>query len=109
MPIVCLCYIKKNAVTEDTLYRKGMAKFSLFLVLGGAINIAGHILPGTISISAEPPGLYLAYGIGVASLLPAPVIIIGYLKLVQEQIKKIFTCCKLTKEAKGSNWTTKHS
>ena len=35
MPIICLCYIKKNTATEETQYRKGMAKFSLFLVLAG--------------------------------------------------------------------------
>ena len=106
VPIVCLCYIKKNVISEDTQYRKGMAKFSLFLVLGGAINITGQILPGTISTSAETPGLYLAYGIGALSLLPTPVIIVGYLKPVQVQVKNLFTCDKLTKVRKGSKWST---
>ena len=36
VPIVCLCYIRRNITTEGTEYRKGMAKFSLFLVMGEA-------------------------------------------------------------------------
>ena len=105
VPIICLCYIKKNTVTEDTQYRKAMAKFSLFLVLGGAINIAGQLIPGAITYYAEAPGLYLSYGIATASLLPTPVIIIAYLKPVQEQLKKTVTFGKWTKEAKDSKWT----
>ena len=96
VPIICLYYIKKNIVTEDAQYRKGMAKFSLFLVIGGAINIAGQLLPGTISYYKEAPGLYCTYGIAAVSLLPTPIIIIAYLKPVQEQFKKMFTCDKLT-------------
>ena len=106
VPIICLCYIKKNTVTEDTQYRKGMAKLSLFLVLGGAINIAGQLIPGAISYYKEAPGLYLAYSIAAVSLLPTPIIIIAYLKPVQEQVKKMFTCGKLTKGAKDSKCTT---
>ena len=63
VPIICLYYIKKNTVTEDTLYRKTMAKFSLFLVLGGAINIVGQILPAVVANYTEAPGVYLSYGL----------------------------------------------
>ena len=105
VPIICLCYIKKNIVTEETQYRKGMAKLSLFLVLGGAINIAGQLIPGATSYYKEVPGVYLTYGICAASLLPTPIIIIAYLKPVQEQVKKIVACGKLTKETKDSKCT----
>ena len=106
VPIICLYYIKKNIFTEDAQYCKGMAKFSLFLVIGGAINIAGQLLPGAIAYYAEAPGLYCAYGIAAVSLLPTPIIIIAYLKPVQEQFKKMFTCDKLTKKGKGLSLTT---
>ena len=102
VPIICLCYIKKNTVTEDTQYRKTMAKLSLFLVLGGAINIVGQILPVVLTNYTEAPGVYLSYGFVTASLIPSPIIIIAYLKPVQKQLKKMFTC-KLVKHAK---WTT---
>ena len=58
--IICLCYIKKNTVTEETLYRKAMA-ISLFLVLGGAINITGQVIPGIVAYYAEAPRVYLVY------------------------------------------------
>ena len=106
VPIICLCYIKKNIVTEDTQYRKAMAKFSLFLVLGGAITIVGQILPAVVAYYTEAPGVYLSYSIAAFSLLPTPIIIIAYLKPVQEQLKKIATCGKLAKQAKDSKWTT---
>ena len=106
VPIICLCYIKKNTVTEDTHYRKGMAKFSLFLVLGGAINMAGQLIPGIVAYYTEAPGVYVTYGFASVSLLPTPIIIIAYLKPVQEQAKKMFTCGKLTKGVKDSKWTT---
>ena len=106
VPIICLCYIKKNIVTEDSQYRKGLAKFSLFLVLGGAINMAGQLIPGVVSYYKEAPGVYLSYGFASVSLLPTPTIIIAYLKPVQVQVKKIVTCGKLTKGVKDSNQTT---
>ena len=54
VPIICLCYIKKNIVTEETQYRKGMAKFSLFLVLGGVIiNIAAQLIPRLVALNSE--------------------------------------------------------
>ena len=55
VPIVCLCYIKKNVVTEEAHYRKGIAKFSLFLVLGAAINIAGQLIPGVVALNSAAP------------------------------------------------------
>ena len=92
VPIVCLCYISKNVVTEGTQYRKAMAKLSLFLVVGGSINFAGQILPTLLSFNSEAPGVYLSYGLAVISLLPTPIIIMSYLKPLREQAKKIVTC-----------------
>ena len=80
VPIVCLCYIRKNIVTEGTKYRKAMAKLSLFLVVGGGIGIAGQILPVLISLNSEAPGVYVGYGIAFISLLPSPIIILVFLK-----------------------------
>ena len=93
--IVCLCYITKHTVTEGVLYRKGLAKFSLFLVVGGSINVAGQALPALLTLNSDAPGVYLSYGLAVISLLPTPVIIMAYLKPVQEQAKRIISCGQL--------------
>ena len=105
-PTICICYIKRNVVTEEGKYMKGMAKFSLFLLAGGVIGIAGQLIPGAIAYYSETPELYLSYGFAAVSLLPTPIIIIAYLKPVREQVKKIVTCGKLTKEAKDSKCIT---
>ena len=112
VPIICLCYIKKKIVTENIQYRKAMAKFSLFLVLGSAISIAGQLVPGLMALNSEASGVYLVYSIATISLIPTPIIIIAYLKPVREKIKKMFTlvtCGMLKKRAKDSQdskWAT---
>ena len=106
MPIFCLCYIRKNIVSEGTQYRKGMAKLSLFLVVGGSINIAGQILPTLSAINTSAPGVYLSSGSIAVSLLPTPIIIMAFLKPVREKIKRIITCGRLYKGASGLKNTT---
>ena len=100
VPIICLCYIKKNTVTEDIQYQKGLSKFSLFLMLGGASNMVGQLIPGLVAYYKAAPGLYIAYGFASISLLPTPIIIIAYLKPVQEQLKKMFTVVSQLQEQK---------
>ena len=107
VPIVCLCYLRKNTVTEDTHYRKAMAKFSLFLVAGGSINIAGQMIPAVLALYSAAPGVYLSYGSIAVSLLPTPIIIMAFLKPVREQAKKIITCGQLSKRAKTMKSATR--
>ena len=96
-PIVCLCYIRRNIVTEGTEYRKGMAKFSLFLMMGGSINFFGHVFTSLSSLYNAVPGVYLSYGSAVISLLPTPVIIVAFLKPVREQAQRLLPCSQLSK------------
>ena len=106
VPIFCLCYIRKNIVSEGTQYRKGMAKLSLFLVVGGSINIVGQILPALLAFNSAAPGVYLSYGSIAVSLLPTPIIIMAFLKPVREETKRIITCGWLYKGANGLKNTT---
>ena len=97
IPIVCFCYIKRNIVTEGTEYRKGMAKFSLFLVMGGSINFFSQVFPSLLALYTAAPGVYLSYISAVISLLPTPIIIVAFLKPVREQAKRLFPCGQLSK------------
>ena len=97
VPIVCLCYIRRNILTEGAEYRKGMAKFSLFLVVGGSINVFGHVFPSMITLYSAAPGLYLSYGSSVISLLPTPIIIVAFLKPVREQALRFLPCSQMSK------------
>ena len=102
VPIVCLCYVRKSVVTDGLKYRKGMAKFALFLVLGGSINVIGQILPLLLGYYAAGPGVYLGYGLPAISLIPTPIIVIAFLKPVQEQIMQMLISATLGKLAKGA-------
>ena len=97
VPIVCLCYIRKNIVTEGTNYRKGLAKFSLFLIVGGSINFFGQFAPSLSFLFNAAPGVYLSYGSAAISLLPTPIIIVAFLKPVREQAQRLLPCGQLSK------------
>ena len=103
VPIVCLCYIQKSIVSaEGTQYRRGIAKLSLFLVVGGSINIAGQILPALFFFGSATTGVYISYGAVAASLLPTPIIIMAFQKPVREEAVKIVTCGRLLKMIKAT-------
>ena len=95
VPIICLCYIRRNIVTEGREYRKGMAKFSLFLMMGRSINFFGQVFPSLLSLYSAAPGVYLSYISAVISLLPTPIIIVAFLKPVREQVLRFFPCSQL--------------
>ena len=100
VPNFCLCYIKRNVANDEVRYRKGIAKFCLFLVAGGILSIMGQLLPGLLSyFYVEAPGVYISYGVAAVSLFPTPTIIIIYFKPVQKQVKKIVAFSRLTKRA----------
>ncbi len=62
--------------------------------------MVGQLIPGLVAYNTAAPGLYLAYGFANISLLPTPIIIIAYLKPVQEQLKKMFTVVSQLQEQK---------
>ena len=98
VPIICLCYIRRNIVTEGREYRKGMAKFSLFLVMGGSIHFFGQVFPSLLTLYSAAPGVYLSYVSAVISLLPTPIIIVAFLKPVREQALRFLPCGQLYKQ-----------
>ena len=92
IPIITLCYIRQNTVTEGANYNKRIAKFALFLVVGNVVNLLGNAVPGLIALYAEAPGVILAYLLISLSLLPTPIIIIVFMKPIRKKIRKMFCC-----------------
>ena len=96
IPVYCLHYIKKHSISGDTEYKKVISRLALFLITPTALSLAGNLLIifGATYVSASV-SVYLMYGVGVLSLLPTPILIIIFLKVVQDQMKAIITChCK---------------
>ena len=87
-PIITLCYIRRNTITEGAAYNKGIAKFALFLVVGNVVNFLGQAVPGLVA-SAGAVGVVLASILVTLSLLPTPIIIIVFMKPVREKLKRM--------------------
>ena len=92
VPIVVLCYIKRNHVTESRDYNKGIAKFTLFLVSGNLINLFGQAVVSVLVLSSDAPAVYFTYSFVLLSLLPSPVLVIAFLKPVREKMKASLFC-----------------
>ena len=92
VPILVLCYIRRNRVTQSNDYNKRIAKFALFLVSGNLINLFGQAVVTAIVYSSDAPAVYLSYGIGMLSLLPAPVFVVIFLKPVREKMRAVLFC-----------------
>ena len=92
IPAYCLHCIKKHSITGEPGCYKAISRLALFLITGSAVNLAGSLLiVVTAFTSYASASLYLLYGFGVLSLFPTPVLIIMFLKVVQDQMKAIIT------------------
>ena len=92
VPILVLCYIRRNRVTQSNNYNKRIAKFALFLVSGNLINLFGQAVVAALVYSSDAPAVYLSYGIAMLSLLPAPILVVIFLKPVQEKMRGALFC-----------------
>ena len=107
VPILVLCYIKRNRVTQGSDYNIRLAKFALFLVSGSFINLLGQTVVGAIVYFSGAPAVYMAFAVAALSLLPTPLLIVAYLKQVRQRMRAMLTTnwlcchhCKITKKHK---------
>lgn len=108
MPIIALCYIKKNTITDDVKIKKAMARFTLFLLIGNIFNFIGIALPAALAAQRTASSInggvveYLPYATMSLSLLPSPILMLIFFKAVRDGIIRIFCCC-CQKETAGLN------
>ena len=95
VPIVALCYISRNQISGDIPYKKAMARFALFLLLGNSLNFLGQAVPPLVTYFTKqgPKEFYMKTVLSIVlmglSLLPSPIIIIAYVKPVQANLRKM--------------------
>ena len=89
VPILVLCYIRRNRITQSNNYNKRIAKFALFLVSGNLINLFGQAVVAAIVYSSDAPAVYISYGIAMLSLLPSPILVVIFLKPILKA-RKVF-------------------
>ena len=92
VPIVVLCYVRRNTMSEGSSYNKGIAKFSLFLVAGNLINFVGQTMVDLIVFGynqATLAAVCLTYLFTLISLIPTPIMILIFVKPVRAQVAKV--------------------
>ena len=92
VPIVVLCYVRRNTITEGSSFNKGIAKLTLFLVAGNLINILSQILIICVSLFLHA---FLAYLIAALSLIPTPIMILIFIKPVRVRVAKMLCCARI--------------
>ena len=95
VPIVVLCYVRRNTIAEGFSYKKGMAKFTLFLVMGNFFNAAAQVSNAVTFYYSEEVAIYLAFT-NTIFLIPTPVLVILFLKSVRNGLRYIFCSCCLS-------------
>ena len=110
-PILSLMYLKKNTITEDKIYLKRTALFTLFLLVGNVFNSLGQSIPllvgaftplGDRDFSQQDRMLALAEGVLVMiSLIPTPILILFYFQKVR--MRFFFLCESLKTQEENVN------
>ena len=104
VPILVLCYIKRNRVSKGSNYDARLAKFALFLLSGSFISILGQTVIGAIVYFSGATPVYMAFVVGTLSLLPTPLLIMAYLKQVRQRMRAMLStswqCCYYYKTVK---------
>ena len=110
VPIAALRHLKRNGaqgVIESSTYKKAMTKLALFLIIGSIMNIFWIFFPGVaVMVSSffgvpDSPNeidlagvvtVYFSFPIITLSLIPPSLIIVIFLKAVQQKFKEMFCC-----------------
>ena len=91
VPIIVFRYTKKHSVTGGIDYGKAAAKLCIFLLTGTLMNSTVTIVTSVLTYFSGSGTaaliIYLVYVIGVLSLYPSSILIIIFLKPVQDKLK----------------------
>ena len=93
IPMAALCYLKRHTISEGAQYKKAMIKFAAFLIIGNILNVLGQLVPVIVAVTLTGViRVCLVYIIVFLSFIPTPILIVLFLKPVQEQLRHLF--CK---------------
>ena len=104
----------RHIFTSATAVEKTMVKFGFFLLLGSGLNVIGHFVPLVIAITGDHytfvDGVYhherlhmltyVAFTLVDAGLIPAPILILIFLKSIRKRLLH-WLCCCMAKERKA--------
>ena len=71
IPIITLCYINQNTVSDGKENNKTIAKFALFLLSGNVVNIVARAVPIIISLLfSDAAGIAVSLSLVSLSTMP---------------------------------------
>lgn len=103
VPLGTLCYFRQHADSEGIQYKKAMAKFTAFLLVGNVLDIIGLVV---IAVTVSNVSSALAVGLFVIGIylplahIQTPILITVFLKPVSQQLRCLF--CSMCKTNSGS-------
>lgn len=111
LPIAALRHLKRKGLVgfvDPTTFKKAATKLAIFLIVGSIMNIFWIFFPGVaVMISSFFPvpdptsdkvdlagivTIYFSFPIITLSLFPPSLIIVSFLKPVQQKLKELFCC-----------------
>ena len=118
-PILTICYIKKNTISDNFPMIRGMVKFAIFLLVGNSINFMGISIPILFATFAPHGNEYYVlekavnYVEGILlmlSLIPTPIILLVFFKPIRHRLLELvcFICIK-SKVRKDQTVPTSHT
>ena len=92
---IILCYVRRNTITANHSYNKGMAKLAVFLITCNLLDFIAHVVVAVLIHFQERPALYLSYSVSTAILFPPPILVYVFLKPVRDRVHFVICyCCR---------------
>ena len=100
IPLATLCYTTQHTNSEGAQYKKAMAKFAAYLIIGSALDVLCQLVPTFVREGlSNVVRLYLAFSLTVLALFPTPILIVVFLKPVQKHLcHLLFRKCQKNSE-----------
>ena len=79
----CACYMKLHTISERAQYKKTLAKFAAFLIIGNIPSVLNVVrLNSSLFPAIDSIVVYIAYISILLSFIPTPILIVVFLKPV---------------------------
>ena len=107
--IVAWCYVKKRTSLDSgtNTYSKSLIRFTVFLLVGNAVNFFGQIIPALVRPEGEI-GVYIGYSAASISSAPLPILTVFFFKPLRNKIVRWTKCRRRERTGKAKKETPMH-
>ena len=100
--IIAWCYVKRRTSLDrgTNIYSKSLIRFTVFLLVGNAVNFFGQITPALFRPEGEI-GVYIGYSAASISSVPLPLLTVFFFKPLRNKIVSWTKCRRREKTGKA--------